>query len=211
MKLVQKQFLKASREFEIDGDAVHVRLKSPFREEKLTVMLAVLDPEPVVDRACLEFRSRVKSDPLLSLLRDKPNRREFNAFVEELKRRAREDYNAFAGLGSAADREQLPGNVYAAPPDFDDAPEILPRKAAKPVDIESIDTAIMMLEQYLDADEIRPLLSALETLKAEPGNLSGFGQLQKSFAELGPRQGAVLTYAPYVGVLLSDNPRGYPS
>lgn len=209
MKLVQKQFLQGSREFEIVDDTVNVRIRSGFREEKLTVMLAVLNPEPVINQSCLEFRSRIKSDPLLSLILNKPNAREFDAFVDELKRRARREYNAFAGIASAAEREVLPGNVYEAPADFDAPPREQPGRPAKPVNIENIDTAIAMLEQYLDADEIRPLLAALEALKAEPENESGLDRLQESFAELGARQGAVLTYAPYVGVLLADNSPEY--
>ena len=36
MKLLQKRFLRESREFEITEDAVLVRIKSGFKEEKLT-------------------------------------------------------------------------------------------------------------------------------------------------------------------------------
>jgi hypothetical protein len=66
-----------------------------------------------------------------------------------------------------------------------------------------------MLERYLDVEEIKPLLTALEALKAEPGNESYFDQLVKAFEGLGSQQGAVLTYAPYVSILLSDNPFEY--
>jgi hypothetical protein len=63
-----------------------------------------------------------------------------------------------------------------------------------------------MLERYLNAEEIKPLLTALETLKTEPGNESYFRQLVTAFDDLGPQQGAVLTYAPYINILLSDDP-----
>ena len=210
MKLVQKHFLKGSREFEIVDDAVNVRIKTPFKEEKLTVMLTILNPEPVVNEPLLEFHSRVKCGPLLSLLLDKPNTEEFNAFVNELKRRAREEYNAFAGLkAGGAKPERLPGNVYEEPPEFDEPAKNRPGKTGKPLSVESLDGAIQMLNQHLDAAEIKPLLTALEALKQDPENEACFDQLVKAFDDLGPRQGAVLTYAPYVSILLSDDPFGY--
>ena len=91
MKLVQKRFLKGIREFEIVDDIVKVRLKTRFMEEKASVMLTILNPEPEINEPFLEFHSRVKCSPLLSLWIDKPNAAEFNAFVDELKRRAREE------------------------------------------------------------------------------------------------------------------------
>jgi hypothetical protein len=209
MKLVQKQFKKGSREYEITDDVVEIRMKTPFKEEKLTVMLTMLDPEPVINKPFLEFHSRVKCGPLLSLILDKPNTEAFNAFVNQLKIRAREEYNAFAGLKAGSPPEGLAANVYTEPPEFDEPGKNPTGKNRKPVNIEDIDTAIQMLEQYLDAEEIKPLLSALEGLKAEPENESHFSQLVNAFDNLGSQQGAVLTYAPYVSILLSDDPFGY--
>jgi hypothetical protein len=65
-----------------------------------------------------------------------------------------------------------------------------------------------MLNQYLDAEDIKPLLTALEALKEEPENETCFGQLVAEFDNLGPQQGAVLTYAPYINMLLTDDPFG---
>ena len=209
MKLVQKQFLKGSREFEISDDVVNFRIKSPLKEEKLTVDLSILNPEPVVNEPFLEFHSRVKCGPLLQLIIDKPNPQEFNAFVDELKQRARREYNAFAGLKAGAAAEGLAANVYEEPPDFDEPGENRREKKVKPVRVADIETSIQMLQQHLGGEDIEPLLSALEALKAEPENQSYFSQLVKAFDDLGPRQGAVLTYAPYVSVLLSDDPFGY--
>jgi len=209
MKLVQKQFLKGSREFEIVDDAVYVRIKTPLKEEKITVVLTVLNPEPVVNGGFLEFHSRVKCGPLLSLLLDKPNSVEFNAFVDELKRRAREEYNAFAGLKAGSKPEGLAANVYEEPPDFDEPVKNQPGKTGKPVNVANVDSAIDMLRQYLDADEIEALVNALEALKQDPQNASCFDQLAKAFDDLGPRQGAVLTYAPYVSILMSDDRSAY--
>ena len=209
MKLVQKNFLKGSREFEIAEDAVNVRIKSPFKEEKLSVMLAILNPEPVVNKPFLEFHSRVKCGPLLSLLIDKPDSKTFNDFVNELKQRARQEYNAFAGLKAGDQPEGLAANVYQEPSDFDDPGKNRGGNRVKPVNVANIDTSIQMLERHLDAEEIKPLMHALEAIRSEHENESCFAQLVKAFDDLGPRQGAVLTYAPYVSILLSDNPFGY--
>jgi hypothetical protein len=207
MKLVQKQFLKGSREFEIDDDTVNVRIKTPLKEEKMTVMLTILNPEPVVNGPLLEFHSRVKCGPLLSLLVNKPDSKTFDAFVDELKRRAHEEYNAFAGLKTATVPQGLAANSYEEPPDFDQPPSN--RANRKPVNGESIDSSIQMLQQHLEIDEIQPFVDALQALKAEPENEEFFAQLVSAFSDLGAQQGAVLTYAPYVSVLLSDDSFGH--
>jgi hypothetical protein len=206
MRLVQKQLLKGNREFEIIDDVVNFRIKTLLKEEKLTVDLSILNPEPVVNEPFLEFHSRVKCGPLLSLLIDKPNSQEFNAFVDELKQRARRAYNAFAGLKAGSLPEGMAANVFEEPPDFDQPGQGRSARIARPVRVDSIEESIQMLRRHLDGDEIEVLLTALEALKAEPENKSCFDQLVKAFDDLGPRQGAVLTYAPYVSILLSDDP-----
>ena len=209
MKLVQKHFLKGSREFEIADDVINVRIKSRFKEEKITVDLSILNPEPVVNESFLEFHSRVKCGPLLSLSIDKPDAQKFNAFVDELKQRARQEYNAFAGLKAESLPEGLAANVYQEPPEFDEPGQHRIENKVKPVRIADIDIAIQMLNRHLNATEIKPMLTALEALKENPENESGFDQLVKAFDDLGPRQGAVLTYAPYVSILLTDDPFGF--
>ncbi len=164
-------------------------------------MLSILNPEPVINHPFLEFHSRVKCDPLISILIDKPNTREYSAFVNELKQRARQAYNDFAGLKSESSTDILAGNVYDEPPEFDDDPN---RKVTRNVEVGKVESAIQMLEQYLNADDIKPVLSALQALAEEPSNRSCLDQLIKAFDTLGPLQGAVLTYAPYVSLLLSD-------
>ena len=208
MKLIQKKFLKGTREFEIAGDVINVRLKSPLKEEKLTVMLSILNPEPVVNEPFLEFHSRVQCGPLLSLFMDTPSAEEFETFVTELKRRALQEYNAFAGLKNV--NSNVPAaNTYEDPPDFDEPGKIQSGRNSRSVNAESIDTSIRMLETHLDKDEIKPLLNALEALKAEPENESSYGDLVHAFENLGTRQGAVLTYAPYISVLLADDHFGH--
>ena len=207
MKLIQKRFLQGSREFEIIDDAVQVRIKSGFKEEKLTVLLAMLNPEPVVNKPFLDFHSRVKADPLLSLYLDTPNTSDFNHFVDELKTRARLEYNRFAGLNNDAQAQGIAANSYEEPPDFS-APATSPARR-KPVNPDSIDSSIKMLRQHLDANDIEPMLTALESLKADPENDICRSHLVNVFDNLGAQQGAVLTYAPYVGILLADVPLDY--
>ena len=209
MKLVQKNFLKDTREFEIADDVVSVRIKSLFKEEKITVVLAILNPEPVVNLPFMEFHSRVKCSPLLSLKINKPNTDKFNAFVNELKQRIRQEYNAFAGLKAGSAPEGLNGNVYEEQPEFDEPGKNRNGGNIKPVRVDDVDRAIQMLNQYLGGEEIKPLIIVLEALKEDPENTSYFDQLAKAFDDLGPQQGAVLTYAPYVSTLLSDDPFGY--
>jgi hypothetical protein len=99
MKLVQKHLLKGTQEFELRDDEVRVRIKAPFKEAKeRTVTLAILNPEPVVNGSRLEFHSRVKCGPLLSLYLDKPNTEAVNAFADAVRQRALEEFNSFAGI-----------------------------------------------------------------------------------------------------------------
>lgn len=209
MKLIQRRFLKGSREFEILEDSVQVRIKTLRKEQKLTVSLAILNPEPVVNRRFLEFHSRVKCGPLLSLFLDNPDPETFHEFVGELKQRAREEYSEYTGLRSGSRAEGLAANSYEQPPEFDEPEKHRIRKNTKPVRTESIDSSIRMLEQHLQDEDIEPLLAALQALKVEPNNESHLDQLVKAFDDLGQQQGAVLTYAPYIGLLLSDDPFGY--
>ena len=209
MKLIQKQFLKGSREYEIVDDVINVCMKSAFKEEKLSILLSMLDPEPVVNKPNLDFHSRVKCGPLLSLLIDKPDHDTFNRFVDQLKSKAREEYNAFAGLKSGSQAEGPGGNVYSEPPDFDTPNNSKTNKKRKPVNVANIDSAIKMLGQHVDTSEIGPLLTALEKLRSEPENESIFSELVTAFDGLGPQQGAVLTYAPYVSILLAEETLGY--
>lgn len=203
MKLIQQHLLKGRREFEIIDDRVEVRSKSPFREEeRITVMLTVLNPEPTITRAGLHFTSRVNGEPLLSLYLGKPDVAGFNAFVAQLKQRAMEEYQRFAGLKPLS--QALGGNVYDEPPIFDETAQQQARRATKPLDAARIDEAIRMLKTYLPDESIMPLLLALDALKADPANQTGRLAVANTFNQLDSAQGAVLTYAPYLSVILAD-------
>lgn len=206
-KLVQKDLLKGTQEFELIDDYVNVRIKAPFKKaETLTVMLTVLDPEPVISKSSLNFNSRVNGEPLISLYLGKPNTKEFNGFVNALKQKAFEEFNAFAGLQST----NLPTGdnpaQHESPPDFGDSAEAQLTKNRDHIKADRIDETIQMLSQHLEPEDIKPLLSALEGLKEDTKSEARLAQVLHAFNELGPYQGAVLTYAPYVSILLYDDP-----
>jgi hypothetical protein len=73
------------------------------------------------------------------------------------------------------------------------------------VDLQRIETSIMMLKQYLAEDDIAPLIEVLELLAADPRNEALLGQLSDVFDGLGVLQGAVLTYAPYISIVLAGD------
>lgn len=103
MKLVQKHLLKGTTTFELREDDVLIQIKMPFKEKELSVPLAILNPEPEVNKSQLDFHSRVKCGPMFSLAINKPNEKEYNAFVEAVKAAALKEYNAFAGLEQGLD------------------------------------------------------------------------------------------------------------
>ena len=98
VKLIQKHLLKGTQEIDLLDDEVRVRITTPFKEKELSVPLAILNPEPVINKSQLDFHSRVKCGPMFSLYLNKPNAEEFNAFVDALKEKALKEYNAFAGI-----------------------------------------------------------------------------------------------------------------
>ena len=73
------------------------------------------------------------------------------------------------------------------------------------IDTVKIEISINLLKQYVNDSSIEPLISALEALKKDPDNESLLGVLGDTFAALGIIQGAVLTYAPYLSFILSDD------
>ena len=99
IKLIQKHLLYGRREFELRDDIVKVKIDSLIDENKnFEVELAMINPEPIISKTRIEFHSRVKCRPLLSLYLNKPNKEEFNTFVEAIITKAKMEYNSFAGL-----------------------------------------------------------------------------------------------------------------
>ena len=101
LKLIQKHILYGKREFELRDDFVKVKINSLLDENKdFEVELAMINPDPIISKSRLEFHSRVKCRPLISLYLNKPNKKEFNDFVEAVIEKAKSEFNAFAGLKS---------------------------------------------------------------------------------------------------------------
>ena len=99
LKLIQKHILYGRREFELCDDLIKIKVSSLLDENKdFEVELAMINPEPIISRSRVEFHSRVKCRPLISLYLNKPNAKEFNTFVDALKSKAKNDFNSFAGI-----------------------------------------------------------------------------------------------------------------
>lgn len=205
LKLVQKHLIKGSQEFEIVDDMLNIRIKSPLKkEELLTVMLTVLNPEPVIGRKTLEFTSRVNNEALVSMYLAKPNAAEFNAFVNEIKQRIQDEFSAFAGLKSSS-ANAMSQNVHEEPPEFDTISEADKQKMIIP---ERVRETADLLRLNMNEEDIKPLLDALKALAESPEDTKTLNEFIDSFHALGPMQGAVLTYGPYVSVILADDPMG---
>jgi hypothetical protein len=174
-RLAQKHALKGSREFELVDDEVRYIIKSPLRTESLSVVLNVLDPEPVISGSTLSFVSQVNREPLVELFLDKPDRETFNQFVSTMQRRIiEEDFGRFRVMDKGVD-----------------------------VNVDGVTESIDMLLRYVDPHEIEGLLAALEELKQKPDNSQCLRRVAEAFNELGFAQGQVLLYAPYINWLLS--------
>ena len=63
-----------------------------------------------------------------------------------------------------------------------------------------------MLEQYVGSEELAPLFGVLRELSEKPDDDALLATLSEVLDNLGILQGAVLTYAPAIAGLLSDNP-----
>lgn len=76
------------------------------------------------------------------------------------------------------------------------------------IDPVKINDAIRMLKEYVHENSIEPLISLLEALSKDPENESLLAKVSGEFNSLDVVQGAVLTYAPYVWIMLSEDPFG---
>jgi hypothetical protein len=175
--LLQKHPIKGTREFRLVGDELEYSIQSPLKKESLSVVLSVLDSEPVVSGSMLAFVSQVNREPLVELFLNRPDKEVFEEFVSSVRQRISEE----------------------------DFSRLRVRDKGVAVDVERVSETIDMLRTYVNTDEITLLLTALEELKAKPDDIQCLERVADAFNELGFVQGQVITYAPYINFLLSGD------
>lgn len=79
-------------------------------------------------------------------------------------------------------------------------------KNTQNIDPAKIHDSIRMLNEYVKDNSTAHLISALEALEEDPGNELLLAQVSTALNDLGVMKGAVLTYAPYVWLMLSEDP-----
>lgn len=77
-------------------------------------------------------------------------------------------------------------------------------KITKKIDVEEIETAIKLLNTYVNDGSIDPVVLALEALIKDPDNEALITGLLDSLDSIGVMKGAVLSYAPYIALLVSN-------
>jgi hypothetical protein len=175
--LLQKHPIKGTREFRLVGDELEYTIQSPLKKESLSVVLSVLDSEPVITGSMLAFVSQVNREPLVELFLNKPDKETFDEFVSTMRRRiSEEDFG----------RLRVRDNRVAVDPD-------------------RVSESIEMLQTYVNPDEIDLFLSALVELKEKPNDVQCLVNVADAFNALGFVQGQVITYAPYINFLLSGD------
>jgi hypothetical protein len=175
--LLQKHPIKGTREFRLVGDELEYIIQSPLKKESLSVVLSVLDSEPVITGSMLAFVSQVNREPLVELFLNKPDKETFDEFVSTMRRRiSEEDFG----------RLRVRDNRVAVDPD-------------------RVSESIEMLQTYVNPDEIDLFLSALVELKEKPNDVQCLVNVADAFNALGFVQGQVITYAPYINFLLSGD------
>jgi len=71
------------------------------------------------------------------------------------------------------------------------------------IDVARIGLSIEQIKQYVNDSTVDPIIVILEALQQDPSNEAIRKQLAETLKSLGIIQGAVLTYAPYVAILVS--------
>jgi hypothetical protein len=175
--LVQKHPIKGSREFRLVDDEIQYTIQSPFKTVSLSVVLYILEAEPVSSGSMLSFISKVNKEPLVELFLDKPDKKTFDQFVENVRLKIIENEFGRSRVGD------------------------------KGVDIDPVrlNESIEMLQKYVDPTEIELFLSVLVELQTNPDDIKCQKNVSDAFNDLGFLQGQVITYAPYINFILSGN------
>ncbi|HIQ14601.1 MAG TPA: hypothetical protein EYH38_03380 [Leucothrix sp.] len=176
-KLLQKHPIKGSREFQLVDDEIQCTIQSPFKTDSLSVLLAVLEEKPIISDSTLSFKSKVNKEPLVELFLDKPNKEEFDQFVEIIREKIIEhDVGRFRVGDKGVD-----------------------------INIVMLNESIEALQKNVDPTEIKLLLSALDELKIKPDNVEYQSNVVDEFNELGFAQSQVIIHAPYLNFLFCGN------
>lgn len=180
-KLVQKDPIKGSREFQIVDDEIQYTIQSPFKTDSLSVLFDVLDAEPVISGSTLSFISKVNQEPLVELFLDEPDKKTFDQFVKSIRTKIIEnDFGRFRVGGKGVD-----------------------------VDIVRLNESIEMLQKNVDLtlepSEIKLFLSALAELKTNPSDIKCQNNVAEAFNELGFAQSQVIIHAPYINFMFSGS------
>ena len=77
---------------------------------------------------------------------------------------------------------------------------------AQNVDPAKIHDSIRMLNEYIKDNSTVDLISALEALAEDPDSKVLLAKVSTALNDLGVMKGALLTYAPYVWLMLSEDP-----
>ena len=173
----QKHSLLGSREFQLAEEEIQCSIKSPFKTESSSVVYEVLSTKPVLSGSVLSFISKVNNEPLVELFLDKPNKQEFDLFIEAFKQKII-DYDL--------------GRFRAGENGVD-------------VNIVRLSEATEILQKHMDQSEIKLLLSALIELKAKPDDINLQSNVAEAFNDLGFVKNQVLIYAPYLTFLFCGN------
>jgi hypothetical protein len=158
----------------------------------------------------LHFVSRASGQALVSLTIGKPDRQTFNEFVNVLKARVAAESGTASWQKAGGQATAGTGNLQESPADFADDDGPMTIRIKQEVNRDELEQAIGMLKLHLNETlndaRVESFIAALEDLKSDPRNETRLLEVARLFAALGIGQGAVLTYAPYLGFLLSDHP-----
>jgi len=175
--LVQKHPLKGTREFQLVDDEIQYTIQTSFKKESLSVLLEILNPEPVITGATLSFISKVNKEPLVELLLDQPSKEIFDQFIKNLQQKIIDnDFGRFRVGDNSVD-----------------------------IDAGRLNETIEMLQKNIDPTEIEFLLSALLELKENIDDVKYQSKVAEAFNDLGFAQSLVIINAPYLNVLFCGN------